>query len=330
MRALVMEGFGAPNQARLGELPTPQIGPSDVLVRVGAASLNPVDWKEMAGMLAGFSPPYPPRWAPGFDGAGVVEAVGAAVTTVAPGDRVIVRPDRTHGDGVLAEFTRAPESRVAKAPQGIGLAQAACLATGARTAWQAFFRLDVCSLKTRHRVLVDGAAGGVGGYGVALARASGCPTAGTCREANTDYVRAMGADLAVDYAAPDWFDRLSAWAPGGFDVVLDTQGGGSKRELLDLVAPGGVLVVLATLTNDADPAELAAAAEARGRRMHFLLMNYDTLAEDMAELQPLVEDGRLRLPELALYPFDRAAEALAAVKAGGVRGKVVVEVAPLD
>jgi NADPH:quinone reductase-like Zn-dependent oxidoreductase len=330
MRALVMEGFGEPAQARIGDLPKPEIGPDEVLVRIVAASLNPVDWKEMAGMLAAFYPPYPARWAPGFDGAGVVEAVGGEVSDLAPGDRVIVRPDRIHGGGVLAEYARAPQAYVAKAPARLGFAQAACLATGPRTAWQAFFRPDVFRLERRHKVYVDGAAGGVGSYAVAIAKAVGCAVAASCRPAHADYVRGLGADLVVDYAAADVADQVKRWAPGGVDIVLDTQSGGGKRELLDLLAPGGLLVSLATLTNDADIIELTAAAEARGLRVHFLLLDYATLHQDMAGLTPLIESGRLRLPDVVRYPFDRAVEALEAMKAGGVRGKVVVEVAALD
>jgi NADPH2:quinone reductase len=329
MRAIVMEGFGGPDKARLGEASEPDLGPSDVLVRVAAASLNPVDWKEMAGMLAAFNPPYPARWTPGFDGAGVVAAVGAAVSAVAPGDRVIVRPDRAHGNGVLAELVRAPEDWVAAMPPGLNFDQAAGLASCARTAWQAFFRSDVWSLERGHSVLVDGAAGGVGSYAVAIANAVGCATAGSCRAASFDYVRSLGADLVVDYRSERVAEQVRQWAPDGLDVVLDTQSGGRKAELLDLLRPDGLLISLATLTNDADVTRMTEAVEAAGRRFHFLLMDYGTLREDIAALTSLLAAG-MRLPEVTVYPFEQAVAALEAVKAGGVHGKIAVRVADLD
>jgi NADPH:quinone reductase len=325
MRALVMEGFGAPSAARPGEMPKPDIGPADLLVRIGAATLNPVDWKEVAGFMQSFYPPYPPRWIPGFDGAGVVEAVGSEVTQFSPGDHVLVRPDRTAGHGTLAEYARVPQDRAAKVPTGLDHAQTACMATAGRTAYQALFRADVCALQAGQSVLIEGAAGGVGSYAVSFASAAEIKTLATCRDTNMQYVRSLGADLVIDYKNSNVVAEVRRQLPGGVDVVLDCHSGGHKSELLDAIKPGGILVVVATLTQDADLAQLTAVAEKRGLFVRLMLMDYTSLQADMIAIADFMKGRRVAQPELKRYPLERAAEALEVVRVGGVRGKVVVE-----
>lgn len=329
MRAIVMEGFGAPTQARVAEFPAPQVGPGEVLVRIGAVAINPVDWKELAGMLAAFYPPYPPQWIPGFDGAGLVEKVGAGVTGLAPGDRVLIRPDRSDGNGVLAELAKAPVDKVSKAPEGLSFAQVASMGSALRTAWQAFTRPDVGVLRPAQSVLIEGAAGGVGSYAVAVANVLGARVAGSCRPANEAYVRGLGAEATIDYRDPQRLNRLREWAPKGIDVILDCVHGGRATELLDLLAPGGRLISLATLNNDADVAAVTALAAQKGLSFHFLLLDYDRLTQDMAELNPILAGG-LTLPTITSYPLDRAVEALEAMRAGGVCGKIVVTPTDLE
>jgi NADPH2:quinone reductase len=325
-----MHGFGELRQARFGEIAVPDIGPNDLLVRIGAVSLNPVDWKEMAGLLAAFYPPYPSPWVPGFDGSGVVERVGEDVTAFARGDRVLVRPDRPQGLGVLAEFTRVAQDRAVKMRPGLSHAEIACLATALRTAYQAFARPDVGMLQPGQSVFVDGASGGVGSYAVALGKAMGLRVAGSCRSENADYVRSLGAELIVDYRADNVLEKLRGWMADGVDAILDCNNGGRKIEMLDVLAPGGRFIALATLNNDADPAAVAAQAQAKGRQFHFLLMDYDRLVEDMAGLAPILQSGAMTMPTITVYSFDRAVEALEAVRTGGVRGKIAVEVARLS
>ena len=277
-------------------------------------------------MLASFYPPYPDRWVPGFDGSGIVADVAEDVTEFKRGDHVIVRPDRSSSQGVLAEYASVPRDKAVKAPKGLTHAESAVLATTARTAYQALFRPDIMSLKAGQSVLVDGASGGVGSFAVALAHASGAHVAGSCRATNAQYVRDLGAEAVFDYARSDFINAIGAWKPGGVDVVLDTQSGGSKTELLDVLAPNGLLTILATLNNDGDIAALSKAAESRGLRVHFLLLDYGTLREDIDNLAPLLAAGRVRMPDIAHYPLDRAGEALQAVKAGRFRGKIVVDI----
>ena len=324
MRALLMEGFGEPRAARVGDVPKPEIGPGDVLVRIGAVAINPVDWKEVAGFMAPFYPPYPPLWVPGFDGSGVVEAVGAEVSEFAPGEHVLVRPDRLTGNGTLAEYARVPQDRTAKAPSGLTHAQTASIATAGRTAYQALFRADVAGLEAGQSLLIEGAAGGVGSFAVSFAHAAGIRTAGTCRHANIDYVRGLGADIVIEYERADVVAEIRRWLPKGVDAVVDCYSGGHKTELLDALAPGGRLIVVATLTQDADIVSLKASAQKRGLDVRLMLMDYTSLQADMLAIRRFMDGRRVPLPEIQTYPLERAAEALETVRTGGGRGKVAV------
>jgi NADPH2:quinone reductase len=330
MRALVMEGFGPPEQATLGELTMPDCGPEDVLVRLGAAGINPVDWKEMAGYLAQVYPPYPPRWAPGYDGAGIVVSVGRAVTEFAPGDRVVVLSDRRVGSGTLADYVRVHQSVVAVAPASIGFVEIASIPTAGLTAYQGLFRADMGATEPGQAILIHGASGGIGSFAIGFAHAAGLRSAATCRAANADYVRSLGAELAIDYQQEDIVAACRRWVPDGLAMVLDCTSGGKQPELLDVLAPGGRLVVVATLTEDGDIGRLTAAAAERGLSVHFLVMDWATLQADMRGIAALIDGGKMRMPEVAVYPLDRAAEAIVAMKAGGVRGKIGVEIAALE
>ncbi len=326
MRALVMQGFGAPTSLRVVELPCRRLGPAiyesawtrcHSIRSIGKRSRECWPLSIRLTPIAG---------CPDFDGAGVVEAVGAAVSGFKPGDRVIVRPDRATGQGVLAQYAKVPADKVVDAVPGLSQAQCAILATVARTAYQAFFRPDVMSLKAGQTVLVDGASGGVGGFGIALAHSVGATVAGTCRGGNEDYVRDLGADAVFDYAHRDVVERIKAWKPRGVDVVLDTHSGGHKTELLDVLAPGGLWIIVATLNNDGDIGALKRTAESRGLRCHFLLLDYGPLREDIDNLRALIGKGGIKMPEITTFPLARAAEALQVVKAGGVRGKIVIDI----
>lgn len=330
MRALVMEGFGPPSQAKFGELPKPECRPDDVLVRLGAAGINPVDWKEMAGYLADIYPPYDRHWAPGYDGAGLVEAVGSAVTDFAPGDRVVVLSDRRGGSGTLADYVRVPHTLAARAPGSIGFLEIASIPTAGITAYQGLFREDMGAAKAGQSVLIHGASGGIGSFAIGFAHAAGLHVAATCRAANADYVRRLGAELAVDYQTENIVAAVRRWRRDGTDVVLDCTSGGRQAELLDMLAPGGRLVIVATLTDDGDIARLTEQARSRGLSVHFLVMDLSTLRDDMHGIAGLIDGGKMAMPEIAAYPLERAGEAVEAIKRGGVRGKIGVTIAELD
>jgi NADPH:quinone reductase-like Zn-dependent oxidoreductase len=324
-----MEGFGHASKASPGELPKPECRPDDLLVRIAAAGVNPTDWKEIEGNLVNFYPPYAPRWAPGFDGAGIVEQTGSNVTGFAPGDRVVLMSDRRGGQcGTYAEYVRVAQHLVARAPASISLTETASIPVAGLTAYQALFLPDMADARAGQSILVHGASGGLGSFAVAFAHATGLDVAATCRAVNVDYVRGLGADVAIDYTVGDIVGATRRWMPQGIDIVLDCFSGGTQSELLDALAPGGRLVIIATVTDDADIGALSADAERRGLSIHFVILDHRTLGDDLRGIATLI-DGGMKMPEVTVYPLDRAGEALAAMEAGKVRGKMVVQVADL-
>jgi len=329
MRAFVMDGFGPASKASPGELPKPECGPDDLLVKIAAAGVNPTDWKEMEGNLVDFYPPYEPRWAPGFDGAGIVEQVGANVTGFAPGDRVVLMSDRRGGQcGTYAEYVRVAQHLIAHAPASISLTETASIPVAGLTAYQALFLPDMADAKAGQTILVHGASGGLGSFAVGFAHAAGLRVAATCRAVNADYVRGLGAEVAIDYTEGDITGATRRWMPQGVDILLDCFAGGSQTELLDALAPGGRLVIIATITNDADIPTLSATAAERGLSVHFVILDHRTLGDDLRGIARLI-DGGMKMPEVTIYPLERAGEALAKMEAGKVRGKMVVQLADL-
>ena len=330
MRAFVMEGFGASDQASPGTLAKPQCRPGHLLVRVAAAGVNPTDWKEMEGNLVNFYPPYEPRWAPGFDGAGIVEEVGEDVAGFKPGDRVVLMSDRRGGQsGTFAEYVRVSEQLAAKAPASISLTETASIPVAGLTAYQALFRDDMGRAKPGQSLMIHGASGGLGSFATCFARAIGMRIAATCRPANDDYLREIGAEHTIDYTQGHIAEALKRWVPHGADVVIDAVSGGRQADLLDALAPGGRLVIIATITDDGDIPALSAEAARRGCSVHFLILDHLRVAEDLQAIARLIDGGTMRMPQITRYPLERAGEALQAMQAGGTRGKLVVEIADL-
>jgi NADPH:quinone reductase len=330
MRAFVMQGFGGSDQASPGTLAKPQCRSGDLLVRVAAAGVNPTDWKEMEGNLVNFYPPYEPRWAPGFDGAGIVEEVGAGVAGFRRGDRVVLMSDRRGGQsGTFAEYVRVSEKLAAKAPVSISLTETASIPVAGLTAYQALFRDDMGRAKPGESLVVHGASGGLGSFATCFARAIGMRIAATCRPANDGYLREIGAEHTIDYTQGHIAEALKRSAPQGADVVIDAVSGGRQADLLDALAPGGRLVIIATITDDGDIPALSAEAERRGCSAHFLILDHLRVAEDLQAIARLIDGGTMRMPQITRYPLERAGEALRAMQAGRTRGKLVVEIADL-
>jgi NADPH:quinone reductase len=328
MRAFVMKGFGPSSNGRVADLPQPECLPNDLLVRMVGACVNPADWKEMEGKLTPFYPTYPAQWVPGHDGAGIVETVGDNVKSFVPGDRVMLMSARQIGphSGTLAEYVRVDQAFAAKAPLSIDLTASASIPTAGVTAYQALFRPDVGVATAGQSILIHGASGGLGSFAVTLASAAGLRVAATCRAANADYVRELGAEVAIDYTADDVIAATRRWSPRGVDIAIDSFSGGKQSELLDTLAPGGRLVVIATVTEDGDIASLTTGAQTRGLSAHFFVMNPGTMGEDLAALAKLVDHHQMKMPAITTYPLDKAADALAALQVGKVRGKLVIQI----
>ncbi|HMV71687.1 MAG TPA: NADP-dependent oxidoreductase [Pseudomonadales bacterium] len=325
MFAMIINETGGPEVMRLGEIATPEPGPSEVCIRVAYAGVNPADWKNREGYLAAFRP-YTFPYIIGFDAAGVVDKLGEGVEDFAVGDHVFTPTN--HGQGGLgsyAEFVIAATDRVARIPAGIDFAQAAALPVAALTAWQGV--MERADIRAGQRALIHGGAGGVGGFAVQFARLAGAHVAATCSSTNADYLRELGVERVIDYRSEDIAAAVAAWAPDGLDYLMDAVGASTLPNGLELVHRGGTYVSVPTLNDDGDiPAALAAAA-ARGVQRVFSTMNDIGSRAALERIAGLVASGELRLPPLREYALRDAPEAHRSIQSGHGRGKIVLKVA---
>ncbi|MBT2385861.1 NADP-dependent oxidoreductase [Streptomyces sp. ISL-11] len=310
MLAIRQETAGGPEVLRLVETDRPEPLPGEVLVRVRAAGVNPVDWKTRGrgSYYTGDTTPF----GLGFDVSGTVEAVGDGVTLYAPGDEVYGMPRFPHPAGAYAEYVTAPTRHFAPKPRGLDHVQAAGLPLAALTAWQAL--VDTADVREGQRVLIHAAAGGVGHLAVQIAKARGAYVIGTASAAKHDFLRDLGADELVDYKERDFAEAVS-----DVDVVLESISGDYPARSLRVLRPGGILVSLLPL-DEAVPA----AARERGLRVSRLLVEPDLAG--LRGITELVESGRLRTEIAAVLPLVEAAKAHELGETGRTSGKIVLTV----
>ncbi|MEU7013565.1 NADP-dependent oxidoreductase [Streptomyces sp. NPDC046385] len=310
MRALVIDSFGGPEVLRIAEVPVPATGPGRVRIRVGAATVHPVDLATRAGVLAeaGLMASRGPVGL-GWDVAGVVEETGPGVTGLAPGDLVIGMNDRLDVPlGTQAEYVVLDAHAVAPAPVGLAPESAATLPLAGLTALQA---LDALDLPAGETVLVTGAAGAVGGYAVQLAAARGLRVVATARPGDEALVRGLGAGLFVPGDAPRLGEAVRELVPGGVAAALD--GAVLGASALDAVRTGGAF---AALVAGGAPYPL------RGIRVAPIWVRADRAG--LARLAALADTGALT-PRLAgTLPLAQAARAHRRLAEGGLRGRLVL------
>ncbi|QUX25989.1 NADP-dependent oxidoreductase [Nocardiopsis sp. MT53] len=308
MRAVSQDAYGGPEVLREVRLPRPVPGPSQILVRVRAAGVNPTDWKHRAN--AGFLDRLP--LVLGWDVAGVVEAVGYGVTLFEPGDEVFGMLPYPYGVGSHAEYAVGPARAFVRKPAGIDHVQAGALPLVALTAWQAL--VDTADVRPGQRVLVHAAAGGVGHVAVQIAKARGAYVIGTASAAKHGLLKEWGADEAVDYREVDFAEVVR-----DVDVVLDPFAGEVLDRSLGVLRPGGIAVSILAVT-----AGHRARARELGVRVAGLLVEADHAG--MAAVADLVERGLLRAHVQEVFPLAEAARAHALGDTGHVTGKLVLEV----
>lgn len=307
MRAITYSGYGGPEVLELTEQPTPKVGPDSVLVRVRAASVNPVDWKVRAGYLdAVLDTTFPA--VPGWDVAGVVERPGLDTPELQAGDEVYgyVRKDWVQG-GTFAELVAAPVRTLARKPASLSFEEAAAVPLAGLTAYQSIERAGVRAGQT---VLVHAAAGGVGQFAVQIAAARGARVIGTASTGNHDHLRALGAEPVV--YGDGLADRVRALAPQGVDVVLDYGSDDLVPTTRAVLAEGGTVASIV---------DAAARDELGG---HYVWVRPSTA--DLDALSALADAGQLRVDLAQVFDLADAAAAHEASASGHVRGKVVVRV----
>jgi NADPH:quinone reductase len=309
MRAAGVTEFGGPEALHVVDVPDEPMGPGEVRVRVGAATVNPTDTHARAGAYADRDPVKTPPWVPGMDAAGVVVEVGEGVDHVAPGDAVmaIVVPSGAHGG--YREDLVLPGGSVVRAPAGTDAVAAATLPMNALTARLA---LDQMALQPGQVVAVTGAAGAFGGYVVQLAKADGLTVVGDAKESDEDLLRSLGADVVVR-RGDDVADRIREHFPEGLDGLAD--GAVQDALVLPAVKDGGAVATVRGYRGDGS----------RDLRVFPTLVR--RVAQDRAALDRLrqqAEDGVLTLRVARTFPVEKAADAHRMLEAGGVRGRLVL------
>lgn len=306
MKAISAKSYGGPEVLEYSDLPDPKVAPDSVLVRVRTAGVNPVDWKILAGYLDPIMNAHFPL-IPGWDVAGVVEAVGADASEFQVGDEVIgyVRKDDVQ-HGTFAELVSAPVRTLARKPAALSWQQAAGLPLAGLTAHQSIERVGT---KAGETALVHAAAGGVGSLAVQILVARGTRVIGTAGEHNHDFLRSLGAE-PVTYGE-GLADRVRALAPVGVDVALDFVGGGAVDVSQELLKDRGRVVSIAD-------------GEVKAKGGHMVWVRPDS--DDLAALGALADAGKLTVPVDAVFPLSEVAEAFRRSMAGRTRGKIVLEV----
>jgi NADPH:quinone reductase-like Zn-dependent oxidoreductase len=298
MRAVLLSETGGPEVLRVVDVPRPEPGDGEMLIRVRAASINPIDWKHRRGLA--------PKELPavlGSDISGTVEQSRA--DGFAEGDDVFGFAPR----GGYAEFVTSPASAVAKKPSGLSHEQAAAIPVAGLTAWQALF--DRGRLQRGQTLLVAGAAGGVGHLAVQFGKHAGARVIGTGSARNREFVLGLGADEYFDYASENVAEVVR-----GVDVAFDTVGGETTKTLLPTVRAGGALVTIAGA-----PPE-AAAAE-RDARAELLIMSPSS--EQLAKIAELVAAGEVKVEIAGTFSLSQVAKAHELSEAGHTRGKLILE-----
>jgi len=316
MKAMSIDGYGGSDRLKLGDMPDPVPAADEIVIRVRAAGVNPVDWKIRKGQMWPLVRLHFP-YIPGADVAGEVLRVGSRVTKFKPGDQVIAFVDATRGGG-YAELAAVSESAAAPKAASLTFAEAASLPIAAGAALQAL--RDSGGLKPDDKVLVLGGSGGVGHFAVQIAKALGAWVAATCSAANVDFVRSLGAELVIDYGKEDFTRR-----PERYDVILDAVAKSSFAECRPLLLPGGTYV---TTVPGPDLLAWAGWGYLAGllgptRKARFILVS--RRGEDLELLGRWADEGKLKPTISRVFPLDRAADAQEASQSGHTRGKIVLE-----
>jgi NADPH:quinone reductase-like Zn-dependent oxidoreductase len=308
MKAVRIHQYGGREVLSIDDIPVPAIAPDEVLVRVVAASINPVDWKVRAGYLAQMIP-HPLPLTLGWDVSGVVTAVGAGVTQWQVGDAVFSRPDLAR-NGTYAEFVVIRANECARKPRTISHVEAASLPLAGITAWEAM--VDVARVGPGQRVLVHAGSGGVGSLAIQIVKAAGATVIATTSGRNRALVESLGADQVVDYTTTTVADAVEP-----VDVVFDTIGGAVQEASWSLLKPGGIQVSIISPPDEARAATL-------GVRGAFVFIGPN--APVLERLAAMVDGGTLRPIVGAEFALSDIAAAHALSESGRAVGKIVLYV----
>jgi len=331
MKAFIIDRYGKTEAGRIAEMPEPEVRDDDVLIQIHAASINPLDSKIKNGEFK-LILPYRLPLILGNDVAGTVMRVGARVRNFKPGDAVYARPDDER-IGTFAEFIAVKESSLALKPTNLSMVEAASLPLVSLTAWQTL--VETAKLEKGQKVLIHAGSGGVGAIAIQLAKHLGAFVATTTSTANIAWMKALGADVVIDYKQQDFATVLR-----GYDVVLNSLGSDELNQSLQVLKPGGHLI---SISGPPTPAFAIARglawplqqvlrllsfgirkkAKKNGAEYTFVFMRAD--GAQLREITSLIESGAIRPAVDKIFPFQDTHKALAYVDSGRAKGKVVVQ-----
>jgi NADPH:quinone reductase-like Zn-dependent oxidoreductase len=307
MKAIRIHNYGGPEVLRyeVVAVPTPDRG--ELLIKVQAVSVNPLDYKTRAGCLKNFFPHTLP-FIPGWDASGIVEAVGSDVTKLKRGDEVYTK---TNHDGTYAEYAIVNETEAAIKPKSVDHIYAAAIPLAALTAWQALFEKG--QLAAGQKVLIHAAAGGVGSFAVQFAKWKGAHVIGTASAKNQAFLRELGTDEPIDYEKTRFDDVVDS-----ADVVFDTVGGDTLERSWRVLNKGGRLISIV----QPPAAELAAKYG-----VHAEMLAMQPNSAQLAEIAKLVDSGQVKVIVERVLPLSEARQAHELSEKGHTRGKIVLKVA---
>lgn len=334
MKAYIIDRYGKKNTGRIGEVPEPTMRDDDVLIQIHAASVNLLDAKIRNGEFR-LILPYRLPLVLGNDVAGVVVRVGPDVRQFKPGDEVYARPDQAR-IGTFAEFIAVKENSLALKPRNLSMEEAASIPLVSLTAWQTL--VETAKLTKGQKVLIHAGSGGVGTIAIQLAKHLGAFVATTTSTRNLAWVKALGADVVIDYHNQDFETLLH-----DYDVVLNGLGGEILEKSLQVLKPGGQLI---SISGPPEPAfaqeqglpwwlqqvmrllsyRIRKKATRLGISYRFVFMRAN--GEQLREISRLIESGTIRPVLDRVFPFDATEDALAYVETGRAKGKVVISVKP--
>src|SRR5207248_8077449 len=308
MKAIVAHQWGGPEALKVEDVPLPQAKDAEILIKSFAAGLNSFDGTLLSGKYAKvFGTQLP--WIPGYDVAGTIEKVGSNVKKFKAGDSVYAFISIPNGGG-YAEYTLAKENQAALKPATLSFAEAATVPSVALTAWQSL--VDKANVQPGQTVLVQGASGGVGMFAIPIAKIRGARVLATASTANQDFLKQLGADVAIDYKTQKFEDIAK-----DVDVVIDGVGGETLKRSYPIVKKGGIIV---SLSDNVDQAQL----DKYGIRGTSIVVQ--TSGDELGQIGKLIDEKKIKIVVSETFPLAEAGKAQAKAETGHARGKIVLKV----
>ena len=308
MKAIRIHEFGGPEVLKYEDVQQPIPGADEVLIKVHASGVNPIDWKIRAGHAQGKFPISFPLII-GWDVSGEIEEVGSEVLNFRIGDEVYSRPDPRR-DGTYAEYVVVKADQVNLKPKSIDHDKAAAVPLAGLTAWQGLFTHG--QLENGQKILIHAASGGVGTYAVQFAKWKGAYVIGTASEDNIDFLYDLGADEAIDYKNEKFDKEIE-----DIDLVLDLVGGDTQRRSLQVIKKGGKIITTVKPENQ---------DEAKSKNIHIEGFMAQSLPGDLQQIADLIDSGKVKPVISEIIPLEQAAEAHKKSEKGHARGKIVLRV----